>query len=191
MEAFIYDALRTVRGKGSAEKGALSVLTPEYLGSYLLKEFRKKNNLDTSLVEDVIMGCVTQSFDQGADIAKTIATTSGYGEHVAGYTVNRFCASGLEAINQAAAYVKSGFRTGAIIAGGVESMSRVKMGSDVGSARPTPQPPRPATSSPSSPSPAASTASEPLCAGRVAKRRLTRCENLTRTCGDVFVLFHI
>jgi acetyl-CoA C-acetyltransferase len=132
MEAFIYDALRTVRGKGSAEKGALSVLTPQYLGSYLLKEFQKKHNLDTALVEDVIMGCVTQALDQGADIAKTIAATSGYGEHVAGYTVNRFCASGLEAINQAAAYVKSGFRTGAIIAGGVESMSRVKMGSDVG-----------------------------------------------------------
>ncbi len=132
MDAFIYDALRTVRGKGSAEKGALSVLTPEYLGSYLLKEFQKKHKLDTSLIEDVIMGCVAQTLDQGADIAKTIAATSGYGNHVAGYTVNRFCASGLEAVNQAAAYVKSGYREGGIIAGGIESMSRVKMGSDVG-----------------------------------------------------------
>jgi acetyl-CoA C-acetyltransferase len=110
----------------------LSVLTPEYLGTFLLKELQKKHQFDTALIEDVIMGCVTQAFDQGGNIAKAMATNSGYGEHVAGYSVNRFCASGLETVNQAAAYVKSGFREGAFIAGGIESMSRVKMGSDIG-----------------------------------------------------------
>jgi acetyl-CoA C-acetyltransferase len=82
-------------------------------------------------VEDLILGCVTQIMDQGANIAKTAAQHSGYGDHLCGVTLNRFCGSGLEAVNQAAAYVKSGFSE-LIIAGGVESMSRVKMGSDGG-----------------------------------------------------------
>lgn len=130
MEAYIYDALRTVRGKGN-RKGALNGMTPTYLTETLLKELRQKHDLDTNLVEDVILGCVTQVMDQGANIAKTAAQQSGYGDHLCGVTLNRFCGSGLEAVNQAAAYVRSGF-SDLLIAGGVESMSRVKMGSDGG-----------------------------------------------------------
>lgn len=130
MQAYIYDAIRTVRGKGN-RKGALNGITPTYLATSLLKELRTKHDLNTELVEDVILGCVTQIMDQGANIAKTAAQQSGYGDHLCGVTLNRFCGSGLEAINQAAAYVKSGFSE-LLIAGGVESMSRVKMGSDGG-----------------------------------------------------------
>ena len=130
MEAYIYDAIRTVRGKGN-KKGALIGNTPTYLAATLLKELREKHQLNTELVEDVILGCVTQVMDQGANIAKTAAQQSGYGDHLCGVTLNRFCGSGLEAVNQAAAYIKSGF-SDLLIAGGVESMSRVKMGSDGG-----------------------------------------------------------
>ena len=130
MEAYIYDAIRTVRGKGN-KKGALNGITPTYLVTQLLKELKSKHGFDPTLVEDLILGCVTQIMDQGANIAKTAAQQSGYGDHLCGVTLNRFCGSGLEAINQAAAYIKSGF-SDLIIAGGVESMSRVKMGSDGG-----------------------------------------------------------
>lgn len=130
MEAFIYDTLRTVRGKGN-KKGSLNTITPTHLVTVLLKELRQKHDFDPELVEDVILGCVTQIMDQGANIAKTAAQQSGYGDHLCGVTLNRFCGSGLESINQAAAYVKSGF-SDLLIAGGVESMSRVKMGSDGG-----------------------------------------------------------
>lgn len=130
MEAFIYDALRSVRGKGN-RKGALNGTTPTYLVASLLKELKARHDFDPALVEDLILGCVTQIMDQGANIAKTAAQQSGYGDHLCGVTLNRFCGSGLEAVNQAAAYVKSGFSE-LIIAGGVESMSRVKMGSDGG-----------------------------------------------------------
>jgi len=130
MEAYIYDALRSVRGKGN-RKGALNGTTPTYLVASLLKELKIRHDFDPVLVEDLILGCVTQIMDQGANIAKTAAQHSGYGDHLCGVTLNRFCGSGLEAVNQAAAYVKSGFSE-LIIAGGVESMSRVKMGSDGG-----------------------------------------------------------
>lgn len=130
MEAYIYDALRTVRGKGN-KKGSLIGTTPTYLTASLLKELRERHDLDPTLVEDVILGCVTQIMDQGANIAKTAAQQSGYGDHLCGVTLNRFCGSGLEAVNQASAYVRSGFSE-LLIAGGVESMSRVKMGSDGG-----------------------------------------------------------
>lgn len=130
MEAYIYDAIRTVRGKGN-KKGALMGITPTDLASQALIALRQKNDLDPTLVEDVILGCVGQVMDQGANIAKSAAQQSGYGDHLCGVSLNRFCGSGLEAINQAAAYVKSGFRE-LIVAGGVESMSRVKMGSDGG-----------------------------------------------------------
>ena len=130
MEAYIYDAIRTVRGKGN-KKGALNGITPTYLVTELLKELKGKHDFDPTQVEDLILGCVTQIMDQGANIAKTAAQQSGYGDHLCGVTLNRFCGSGLEAVNQAAAYVKSGF-SDLIIAGGVESMSRVKMGSDGG-----------------------------------------------------------
>ncbi len=130
MEAYIYDAIRTVRGKGN-KKGALIGTTATELSAQVLKALRHKHDLNTELVEDVIFGCVTQAKDQAANIAKSAAQQSGYGDHLCGVSVNRFCGSGLEAINQAAAYVKSGFRD-CIIAGGVESMSRVTMGSDGG-----------------------------------------------------------
>ncbi len=130
MEAYIYDAIRTVRGKGS-KKGSLNTVTPTHLVTQCLTDLRDKHGFDPELVEDVILGCVTQVMDQGANIAKTAAQQSGYGDHLCGVTLNRFCGSGLESINQAAAYVKSGFSE-LLIAGGVESMSRVKMGSDGG-----------------------------------------------------------
>jgi len=130
MEAYIYDAVRTVRGKGN-KKGSLFGFTPTYLLTQILKDLKDKHDFDPELIEDIILGCVTQVMDQGANIAKTAAQQSGYGDHLCGVTLNRFCGSGLEAINQASAYVKSGF-SDIIIAGGVESMSRVKMGSDGG-----------------------------------------------------------
>lgn len=130
MEAYIYDAVRTVRGKGN-KKGALMSITPTELSTQVLKALKEKNDLDTNLVEDVILGCVSQVKDQGVNIAKSAAQQSGYGDHLCGVTLNRFCGSGLEAINQAAAYVRAGF-TDLLVAGGVESMSRVPMGSDGG-----------------------------------------------------------
>ncbi|MEL7531377.1 MAG: acetyl-CoA C-acetyltransferase [Bacteroidota bacterium] len=130
MEAYIYDAIRTTRGKGN-KKGALNGITPTELATQVMVELRDKHELDTTQVEDVILGCVGQVMDQAANIAKTAAQHSHYGDHLCGVTLNRFCGSGLESINQAAAYVKSGFRN-MIVAGGVESMSRVKMGSDGG-----------------------------------------------------------
>lgn len=130
MEAYIYDAVRTVRGKGN-KKGALIGVTPTELARQTLVALQEKHQLDTTLVNDVILGCVGQVMDQGANIAKSAAQASHYGDHLCGVTLNRFCGSGLESMNQAAAYIKSGFRD-LIIAGGVESMSRVAMGSDGG-----------------------------------------------------------
>ena len=130
MEAYIYDAVRSVRGKGN-KKGALNGVTPTELSRQVLVALKERNALDTSKVEDVIFGCVAQVKDQGVNIAKSAAQESNYGDHLCGVTLNRFCGSGLEAMNQAAAYVKSGFRI-LLVAGGVESMSRVPMGSDGG-----------------------------------------------------------
>ena len=130
MEAFIYDAVRTVRGKGN-NKGALLGVTPTELVKQTMLHLKDKHNIDTTLVEDIILGCVTQVMDQAANIAKSAAQAAEYGDHMCGVTLNRFCGSGLESINQASAYVKSGYKD-LIIAGGVECMSRVKMGSDGG-----------------------------------------------------------
>lgn len=130
MEAYIYDIVRSPRGRGN-DKGALIGQTPTYLLCELLQGLRQRNHLDTALVEEVILGCVTQTLEQGANIAKTAAQHSGYGDHVTGVTLNRFCGSGLEAINQAAAYIASGCSE-LILAGGIESMSRVPMGADGG-----------------------------------------------------------
>ena len=130
MEAFIYDAVRTVRGKGN-NKGALLGITPTELVKQTMLHLKDKHNIDTTLVEDIILGCVTQVMDQAANIAKSAAQAAQYGDHMCGVTLNRFCGSGLESINQASAYIKSGYKD-LIIAGGVECMSRVKMGSDGG-----------------------------------------------------------
>ncbi|SOD95415.1 acetyl-CoA C-acetyltransferase [Spirosoma fluviale] len=136
-EAFIYDAVRTPRGRGKSD-GSLHDVQPIQLLTSVLRELRDRNQLDTSLVDDVIMGCVTPIGEQGADIARTAALEAGYDESVAGVQLNRFCSSGLEAINMAAAYVMSG-QVDAIVAGGVESMSRVPMGSDGGAIFMNPQ----------------------------------------------------
>ena len=136
-EAFIYDAVRTPRGRGKSD-GSLHDVQPIQLLTSVLRELRDRNQLDTSLVDDVIMGCVTPIGEQGADIARTAALEAGYDESVAGVQLNRFCSSGLEAINMAAAYVMSG-QVDAIVAGGVESMSRVPMGSDGGALFMNPQ----------------------------------------------------
>ncbi|MCX6214695.1 acetyl-CoA C-acetyltransferase [Spirosoma sp.] len=136
-EAFIYDAVRTPRGRGKSD-GSLHSVQPIQLLTSVLCELRDRNQLDTTLVDDVIMGCVTPIGEQGADIARTAALEAGYDESVAGVQLNRFCSSGLEAINMAAAYVMSG-QVDAIVAGGVESMSRVPMGSDGGAIFMNPQ----------------------------------------------------
>ncbi len=136
-DAFIYDAVRTPRGRGKSD-GSLHDVQPIQLLTIVLRELRDRNQLDTKLVDDVIMGCVTPIGEQGADIARTAALEAGYAESVAGVQLNRFCSSGLEAINMASAYVMSG-QVDAIIAGGVESMSRVPMGSDGGALFMNPQ----------------------------------------------------
>jgi acetyl-CoA C-acetyltransferase len=130
-EAFVYDAIRTPRGRGK-KTGSLHEVKPITLLTGLIHELRTRQpNLDPTRVDDVVLGCVTPIGDQGADIAKTAAIASGLPDTVAGVQLNRFCASGLEAVNQAAARVRSGWED-LILAGGVESMSRVPMGSDSG-----------------------------------------------------------
>ncbi|TYP99028.1 acetyl-CoA C-acetyltransferase [Tenacibaculum adriaticum] len=128
MEAYIYDAVRTPRGIGK-KTGSLAQVSPVQLTTTLLKALKQRNNLDTSLVEDLVMGCVTQAGEQGGNVAKVAAQCAEYGDHLAAVSLNRYCASGLEAVNQAAARVRSGW-SNLIIAGGVESMSRVPMGID-------------------------------------------------------------
>ncbi|MEO5851718.1 MAG: acetyl-CoA C-acetyltransferase [Nocardioides sp.] len=130
-EAFVYDHIRTPRGKGKAV-GSLHEVKPVDLVVGLLDEVLTRNpSLDPGRVDDVVLGVVTPIGDQGGDIAKTAALAAGYPETVAGVQLNRFCASGLEAVNQAASRVRGGFED-LILAGGVESMSRVPMGSDGG-----------------------------------------------------------
>jgi acetyl-CoA C-acetyltransferase len=129
-DAFIYDAIRTPRGKGKKD-GSLHEVKPVSLVVGLMKALEERNKLDTSKVEDVVLGCVTPIGDQGADIAKTAALAAGWDEKVSGVQLNRFCASGLEAVNMAAMKVASGWED-LIVAGGVESLSRIPMGSDGG-----------------------------------------------------------
>ena len=130
-DAFLYDAIRTPRGRGKSS-GSLHEVKPVALVAGLLRELASRNNLtDTSLVDDVVLGCVTAVGDQGADIAKAASLAAGWDEDVAGVTLNRFCASGAEAVNMAAMKVRSGWEQ-LVVGGGVESMSRVPMGSDGG-----------------------------------------------------------
>lgn len=129
-EAYLFDALRTPRGKGKAA-GALHEVKPVKLLADLLHALQQRHEFDTQHVDDIVMGCVTPIGDQGADIAKTAALYAGWHDDVAGVSLNRFCASGLEAVNMAAMKVRSGWEH-LVVAGGVESMSRVPMGSDGG-----------------------------------------------------------
>ena len=129
-EAFIFDHVRTPRGRGKPD-GSLHDITPVQLAAQALAAIRSRNELDTTLVDDVVLGCVAPVGEQGSDIARVAALVANYAETVSGQQLKRFCASGLEAVNNAAAQVMSG-QSEAVIGGGVESMSRVPMGSDGG-----------------------------------------------------------
>jgi acetyl-CoA C-acetyltransferase len=129
-DAYLYDHVRTPRGKGKKD-GSLHQATPVWLLSTLLRALQQRLTLDTALVDDVVLGCVTPVGEQGADIARTAVLDADWAQSVAGVTQSRFCASGLESVNLAAAKVASGFER-LVVAGGVESMSRWPMGSDGG-----------------------------------------------------------
>ena len=130
MEAYIYDAVRSPRGKGKKD-GALHEITPIELATQVLKSVPERTGIDTADIDDVILGCVTPVAEQGADIARVAVINAGYDELVPGVQINRFCASGLEAVNMAAAKVASGEARFAV-GGGIECMSRIPMGSDGG-----------------------------------------------------------
>ena len=106
-EAYIYDAVRTPRGKGKKD-GSLHEITALSLASQVLESLRDRNNLDTGLIDDVVLGVVSPVGEQGSDIARTAVLAAGYDQRAAGFQLNRFCASGLEAVNVASAKVKSG-----------------------------------------------------------------------------------
>ncbi len=127
-EAYIYDAVRTPRGKGRKD-GSLHEATSLRVASSVLEAIRDRNEIDTAAIEDVILGCVTPVGEQGGEIARTAVLYAGYDESVPGLHINRFCASGMEAVNLAANQVKAGAGS-AYVAGGVEMMSRIPMGSD-------------------------------------------------------------
>src|SRR5213593_958257 len=130
-EALVFDAIRTPRGKGKSN-GSLHTTKPVDLVVGLMHEMLARNvSLDPARIDDVVLGCVSPVGDQGADIAKTAAIKAGLPDTVSGVQLNRFCASGLEAVNIAAQKVASGWED-LVFAGGVESMSRVPMGSDGG-----------------------------------------------------------
>ncbi|MDP3247502.1 MAG: acetyl-CoA C-acetyltransferase, partial [Polaromonas sp.] len=129
-EAFIYDAIRTPRGKGKKD-GSLYEVKPVNLLAGVLTELQRRNNFDTAQVDDVVMGVVSPIGEQGSVIAKVAALKAGWDFRASGVQINRFCASGLEAVNLAAQKVRSGWEE-LVVAGGVESMSRVPIGSDGG-----------------------------------------------------------
>ena len=126
-EAYIYDAIRTPRGKGKIS-GSLHEISPVKLASKTLKKLKERNNLNTKLLDDVVLGCVHPINEQGSDIARISVLDADYDQSVPGTQVDRFCASGLEACNIAAAQIMSG-QSDLTIGGGIESMSRVPMGS--------------------------------------------------------------
>jgi len=129
-EAMVFEAIRTPRGRGKSS-GALHEVKPITLLTGVLKELQKRHDLDTAQVDDVVMGCVTPVGEQGSCIAKTAALAAGWDYRASGVQLNRFCASGLEAVNMAAQKVRSGWED-LVVAGGVESMSRVPLGTDRG-----------------------------------------------------------
>lgn len=136
-DVFIYDHVRSPRGKGKAD-GALAEITPVQLAAQMLQAVRERNQLDSSLIEDVLLGCVVPVGEQGGNIARVAALVAGFDDKVPGMQLNRYCGSGLEAVNFAAAKVGSG-QVDMAIGGGVESMSRVPMGSDGGAMALDPQ----------------------------------------------------
>jgi acetyl-CoA C-acetyltransferase len=129
-EAYIYDHVRTPRGRGKQD-GSLHEVTALRLAETALRAIRDRNELDTKLVDDVVLGCVDPVGEAGGDIARAAALVADYGDHVPGVQLNRFCASGLDAVNFAAAQVMAGQQDMAV-AGGVESMSRVGIGASGG-----------------------------------------------------------
>ena len=129
-EAFVYDAIRTPRGKGKKD-GSLYEVKPVNLLAGVLTELQRRNDFDTAQVDDVVMGVVSPVGEQGSVIAKVAALKAGWDFRCSGVQLNRFCASGLEAVNMAAQKVRSGWED-LVVAGGVESMSRVPIGSDGG-----------------------------------------------------------
>ena len=129
-EAYVFDAVKTPRGRGRAS-GSLHEVSPLRLAAGVLKNIRDRNDLDTSAVDDVILGVADPVNEQGADIARTAVLVAGYDQGTPGVQINRFCASGLEACNMAAAQVMSG-QSDIVIGGGVESMSRIEMFSSGG-----------------------------------------------------------
>ncbi|MFB9177913.1 beta-ketoacyl synthase N-terminal-like domain-containing protein, partial [Dactylosporangium sucinum] len=130
-EAFVFDAIRTPRGRGK-QNGSLHGVKPVSLVVGLIDELRTRHpGLDPAAIDDVVLGVVSPLGDQGSDIAKIAAVAAGLPDTVAGVQLNRFCASGLEAVNIAAQKVRAGWED-LVLAGGVESMSRVAMGSDGG-----------------------------------------------------------
>jgi acetyl-CoA C-acetyltransferase len=129
-EAYIYEAIRTPRGRGK-QNGSLHEVAPIDLVATLMRELVARHELDSSQVDDIVLGCVTPIGEQGADIARTAALYAGWHLDTPGVQLNRFCASGLEAVNMAAMKVRSGWEN-LVVAGGVESMSRIPMGSDGG-----------------------------------------------------------
>lgn len=129
-DVYIYDSVRTPRGKGKKD-GGLHQATPVWLLRTLLQELQRRHPFDTALVDDVVLGCVTPIGEQGADIARTAVLDAGWAESVAGVTLQRYCGSGLEAINMATTKIASGMED-MVVAGGVESLSRWPMGSDGG-----------------------------------------------------------
>lgn len=137
IEALIFDAIRTPRGSGKA-KGSLYEVAPINLLSGLLRDLQKRHDLDTSQVDDVVMGVVSPIGEQGSCVPKIAALDAGWSWNASGVQLNRFCASGLEAVNLAAQKVRSGWED-IVVAGGVESMSRVPMGSAGGAWSDDPQ----------------------------------------------------
>ena len=129
-EAYVFDAIRTPRGKGKKD-GSLHEVKPVNLLAGLLTELQRRNDLDTAAVDDVVMGVVSPIGEQGSVLPKVAALKAGWDWRCSGVQINRFCASGLEAVNLAAMKVKSGWED-LVVAGGVESMSRVPIGSDGG-----------------------------------------------------------
>ncbi len=136
-EAYIYDHVRSPRGPGKAG-GGLNATPPLNLSTQILNALRDRNELDTSLVDDVIFGCVSPVGEQGANVARVAAINANYAQSVPGKQINRFCASGLESVNSAASQIMAG-QSDVAIGGGVECMSRVPMGSDGGAMAMDPQ----------------------------------------------------